>query len=93
MRPSLDDLTARARGLIRAGSRAVLGITGPPGVGKSTLAVALVRQVGEQAAYLPMDGFHLADVQLDRLGRRDRKGAPDTFDACVAVSPSLTAQK
>jgi pantothenate kinase len=28
-----------------------------------------------------MDGFHLADVQLDRLGVRDRKGAPDTFDA------------
>lgn len=28
-----------------------------------------------------MDGFHLADVELDRLGRRDRKGAPDTFDA------------
>ena len=27
-----------------------------------------------------MDGFHLADVQLDRLGRGDRKGAPDTFD-------------
>jgi pantothenate kinase len=27
-----------------------------------------------------MDGFHLADVQLDRLGLRDRKGAPDTFD-------------
>lgn len=28
-----------------------------------------------------MDGFHLADVQLDRLGARGRKGAPDTFDA------------
>jgi pantothenate kinase len=28
-----------------------------------------------------MDGFHLADAELDRLGRRDRKGAPDTFDA------------
>src|SRR3954471_7121791 len=33
------------------------------------------------AAHVPMDGFHLADVELDRLGRRDRKGAPDTFDA------------
>ncbi len=32
-------------------------------------------------AHVPMDGFHLADVELDRLGRRDRKGAPDTFDA------------
>jgi pantothenate kinase len=28
-----------------------------------------------------MDGFRLADVELERLGRRDRKGAPDTFDA------------
>jgi pantothenate kinase len=27
-----------------------------------------------------MDGFHLADVTLDALGRRDRKGALDTFD-------------
>lgn len=32
-------------------------------------------------AHVPMDGFHLADVELRRLGRRDRKGAPDTFDA------------
>ena len=28
-----------------------------------------------------MDGFHLADVTLAALGRLDRKGAPDTFDA------------
>jgi pantothenate kinase len=28
-----------------------------------------------------MDGYHLADVELARLGRLDRKGAPDTFDA------------
>jgi len=28
-----------------------------------------------------MDGFHLADVQLERLGALSRKGAPDTFDA------------
>jgi pantothenate kinase len=28
-----------------------------------------------------MDGFHLDDAVLDALGRRDRKGAPDTFDA------------
>jgi pantothenate kinase len=27
-----------------------------------------------------MDGFHLADVQLRRLGLLDRKGAPNTFD-------------
>ncbi|GAB3586752.1 nucleoside/nucleotide kinase family protein [Leifsonia lichenia] len=33
------------------------------------------------AASLPMDGFHLANATLDALGRHDRKGAIDTFDA------------
>ncbi len=28
-----------------------------------------------------MDGYHLANVELQRLGRADRKGAPDTFDS------------
>lgn len=32
------------------------------------------------AAHLPMDGFHLANATLDRLGLRDRKGAIETFD-------------
>lgn len=82
---TFDDLLTRARSLPRGGRRAVLGITGAPGAGKSTLAGQLVRELngtGEPwAAYVPMDGFHLADAELDRLGRRDRKGAPDTFDA------------
>ena len=30
---------------------------------------------------VPLDGFHLADVELERRGLRDRKGAPETFDA------------
>jgi len=30
---------------------------------------------------VPMDGYHLAQVELERLGRSLRKGAPDTFDA------------
>lgn len=72
----LTDLIARARGL-PAGS--VLGITGAPGAGKTTLAREIVAAV-PGAVQVPMDGFHLADVELDRLGRRDRKGAPDTFD-------------
>ncbi|MBQ0826307.1 nucleoside/nucleotide kinase family protein [Streptomyces tagetis] len=80
-----DDLLARARRLPRGGRRAVLGIAGSPGSGKSTLAARLVRELngagGTWAAHVPMDGFHLADVELDRLGRRGRKGAPDTFDA------------
>ena len=62
----------------------VLGISGAPGVGKTTFARALVEALGGPAAAvvpLPMDGFHLADVELERIGRRDAKGAPDTFDS------------
>ncbi|MGK2876519.1 MAG: nucleoside/nucleotide kinase family protein [Nocardioides sp.] len=53
----------------------LLGITGAPGAGKSTLAAALGLPI------VPMDGFHYANVELVRRGLRDRKGAPDTFDA------------
>ena len=63
----------------------LLGITGPPGAGKSTLAAALVTALGQQAVIVPMDGFHLAGSELARLGRADRKGAPDTFDAAGYV--------
>lgn len=80
--PTLDDLARRATALVGAGERAVLGITGPPGAGKSTLTDLLLERLrlDGPVGHLPMDGFHLADEQLDRLGRRDRKGAPDTFD-------------
>ncbi|CAL9283306.1 hypothetical protein SUDANB180_06901 [Streptomyces sp. enrichment culture] len=82
---TFDDLLARARALPRDGRRALLGIAGSPGAGKTTLAERLVDALNGDgprwAARVPMDGFHLADAELDRLGRRDRKGAPDTFDA------------
>ena len=86
MLAGVDRLTGRARELIRPGRRALLGITGSPGAGKTTLAQALVERLNADrgpgvAAYLPMDGFHLANASLERLGRRDRKGAPDTFDS------------
>ncbi|MFE9774663.1 nucleoside/nucleotide kinase family protein [Streptomyces sp. NPDC005931] len=85
MAPTFDDLLGRAQALTRDGRRAILGIAGAPGAGKSTLAGHLVRALngpGEPwVAHVPMDGFHLADAELERLGRRDRKGAPDTFDA------------
>lgn len=77
---SLDALIGRARALTRAGERRVLGITGTPGAGKSTLCAALVEALGSDAVLVGMDGFHLANAELVRLGRRQRKGAPDTFD-------------
>jgi pantothenate kinase len=71
----------RARELTQPGTRKILGIAGPPGGGKSTVARAVVAELGDQARLVPMDGFHLAQAELVRLGRRDRMGAPDTFDA------------
>ncbi|WUP96619.1 nucleoside/nucleotide kinase family protein [Streptomyces sp. NBC_00247] len=77
----LAPLTARARALVVPGRRRILGIAGPPGAGKSTLAAALVEALDGTAVLVPMDGFHLAGAELERLGRAARKGAPDTFDA------------
>nr|WP_225799080.1 nucleoside/nucleotide kinase family protein [Streptomyces sp. NK15101] len=76
-----DRLAARARGLAVPGSRRILGLAGAPGAGKSTLAERLVARLDGLAVLVPMDGFHLAQAELERLGRADRKGAPDTFDA------------
>ena len=63
------------------GSRRLLGLVGPPGAGKSTLAAALHAACPGRSQVVPMDGFHLANGELARLGRAGRKGAPDTFDA------------
>ncbi len=74
-------LLARARSLARDDRPGLLGITGPPGAGKSTLAAHVVAALAPDALLVPMDGFHLADAVLERHGSRDRKGAPETFDA------------
>lgn len=73
-----------------ARGRFLLGIAGPPGAGKSTLAGALAGAVEEQrgdgvALVAPLDGFHLSNETLDRLGLRSVKGAPQTFDAAAFV--------
>jgi pantothenate kinase len=74
--------------------RVLVGLAGPPGAGKSTLAEALAARFNTEleprygpgsAVTVPMDGFHLSNVELQRLGLSDRKGAPETFDAAGFV--------
>lgn len=67
-------------------ARTIVGIAGSPGSGKSTLAADLVARLGPRAALLSMDGFHLPQTTLRDLGRRERMGAPDTFDIGGFVS-------
>lgn len=53
-------LIERADRLLTTGGR-LLGIAGPPGAGKSTLAEQLLAHYGTRAQLLPMDGFHMAN--------------------------------
>ncbi len=76
-----EEALRRAQALLARGGRRLLGLAGPPGAGKSTVAALLQDALGSQAQVVPMDGFHLAQAELERLGRAGRKGAPDTFDA------------
>ena len=89
--PGVTDLVDAAVALVPDDGRAILGIAGTPGAGKTTLAELLVAEIArtkgaEWVAHVPMDGYHLADVQLERLGLGHRKGAPETFDAAGYVA-------
>ena len=66
--------------------RMIVGLAGQPGSGKSTVAAHIVGLLGSSAQVLPMDGFHLPQARLVELGRRDRMGAPDTFDIAGFVA-------
>ncbi|WP_263118303.1 nucleoside/nucleotide kinase family protein [Cellulomonas fimi] len=79
-------LRERVQELLDTGRRRVLGIAGAPGAGKSTLSAALLDAFPAQCVVVPMDGFHLAQSELERIGRATRKGAPDTFDAAGYVA-------
>ncbi|MCV7225090.1 nucleoside/nucleotide kinase family protein [Mycolicibacterium komossense] len=82
----MEAAVARAKEVAARGpGRRVIGLAGAPGAGKSTLAAELIARV-PGSALLAMDGFHLADELLEVLGRRARKGAPDTFDAAGFAS-------
>ena len=78
----VDQLTQRLTA-DDAPERLVVGLVGAPGSGKSTIAEQLktdLKAAGVFAGLVAMDGFHLSNAVLDELGRRNRKGAPDTFD-------------
>ncbi|TFD26875.1 nucleoside/nucleotide kinase family protein [Cryobacterium cryoconiti] len=83
---TLDEVVAVVRAVehrVRAtdaGPRTLVGLAGAPGSGKSTVGEALVARLGDRAQLVSMDGFHLPQARLVELGRRDRMGAPDTFD-------------
>ena len=84
--PLPERFHARVAHLLAGGGRALLGLVGPPGAGKSTLAEALQQAFPGLSQVVPMDGYHLANVELARLGRAGRKGAPDTFDSAGYVA-------
>lgn len=75
----VDEIRLRA-----STNRLLVAVAGPPGSGKSTIADALrlelISCTSLTAEVLPMDGFHFDDTLLEQFGRKNRKGAPDTFD-------------
>lgn len=72
-----------------AGQRSLVALAGAPASGKSTMAKAIVAALNKsvlgRAACLQMDGFHLSNAILQKMGRLSRKGAPDTFDVMGLV--------
>lgn len=80
---SFEQALSRVTELLNsANGRIIIGIVGKPGAGKSTLSSYLIEKLPkESVALVPMDGYHLSNKELDALERRNRKGAPDTFDS------------
>ena len=67
--------------------RSIIGIVGKPGAGKSTVVSEIEKRFDpSQVSVIPMDGYHLSNEELISLDRRDRKGAPDTFDTQSFIS-------
>lgn len=85
---SLIGTRARAIAAARPG-RAMIGIAGGPGVGKSTIAQEVVAALNGNspgmAVYVPMDGFHMRHAKLEALGMAADKGMPHTFEGMLFV--------
>lgn len=83
--PDADLLRERARRLLLAPGRAVLGLAGAPASGKSTLTLQLAQELAAEhpgrVAVVGMDAFHLGHRILEQRGQTGVKGAPHTFDA------------
>ena len=85
---SFEEIALEIDRLLSKGKdRTILGIVGKPGAGKSTITSKIMEYLGgKSVALFPMDGYHLSNQVLVDLGRRERKGAPDTFDASAFTS-------
>ena len=85
---SIDEALSRIKDLaLKHSGRFIIGIVGKPGAGKSTLTSHLIEHLPKDSVSLvPMDGYHLSNLQLKNLGLSDRKGAFNTFDSNGYVS-------
>lgn len=90
--PGYDDFLAS---LPQANAPKIIGITGPPGAGKSTLTDALINELvadGKRVAVLcvdPSSPFNLGAVLGDRIRMSDWYTHPDVFIRSLATRGSV----
>lgn len=78
-----------------AGSAKIIGITGPPGAGKSTLVDALISQLAESGKKIavlcvdPSSPFNLGAVLGDRIRMSDWYTHPNVFIRSLATRGSM----
>lgn len=97
-RENADRIVEAVLALPQKEGRRLIAIAGPPASGKTTAADLVHEQLnarGIRSGLLPMDGFHMDNADLDALGLRARKGAPETFerDAFHELLKDLAASK